>query len=101
MKALNITPIAFTNSKYQKFQFYKVTQYLHKKTTLKIMLEQLVFYLHHDVHCFKIKLNFIIYWEMTLNNVYPTFIDLQKNKNKNCILHECKELRNANRLLRV
>jgi hypothetical protein len=65
------------------------------------MPEQFVFYLQHDVHFFYIKLDFTIYWEMTLNNVYPTFIDLQKNKNKNRILHECKESRNANRLLSI
>jgi hypothetical protein len=40
------------------------------------MLNQFVFYLHHDVHFFNIKLDFTISWEMTLNNVYPTFIDL-------------------------
>jgi hypothetical protein len=65
------------------------------------MLEQFVFYLHHGVHFFYIKLDFAIYWKMTLNNVYSTFIDLQKNKNKNCNLHECKESKNANRLLIV
>jgi hypothetical protein len=65
------------------------------------MPDQFVFYLQHDVHFIYIKLDFTISWEMTLNNVYPTFIDLQKNKNKNHILHECKESRNANRLLRV
>jgi len=43
VNTLNTTPIAFTNSKYQKFQFYKVTQYLHKKMTLKIMPSHLYF----------------------------------------------------------
>ncbi len=49
MNTFNTTPIAFTNSKYQKFQFYKVTQYLHKKMTLKITPKQFVFYLHHGI----------------------------------------------------
>jgi len=49
VNTFNITTIAFTNSKYKKFQFYKVTQYLHKKMTLKIMLEPFVFCLHHGV----------------------------------------------------
>jgi hypothetical protein len=37
------------NSKYQKFQYYKVTIYLPQKMTLKIMLEPFVFCLHHGV----------------------------------------------------
>jgi hypothetical protein len=41
------------------------------------MPEQFVFYLHHGIQ-FDIKSNLIKSWEMTLNNVYPTFIDLQR-----------------------
>jgi len=46
VNTLNTTPIVFTNSKYQ---FYKVTQDLHKKMTVKITLEPFVFCLHHGV----------------------------------------------------
>jgi hypothetical protein len=39
---------------------------------------------------------------MTLKNVYPKFIDLQKTIIKNInILHECKESRDVDRLLKV
>jgi len=31
MNTFNTTPTTFINAKYQKFQFYKITQYLHKK----------------------------------------------------------------------
>jgi hypothetical protein len=46
MNTLNTTPIAFTNSKYQKFQIYKVAQYPHKKMTLKITPKPFVFSLY-------------------------------------------------------
>jgi hypothetical protein len=49
MNTFDITRTSFMNSKYQKFQFYKVTQYLHKKMTQNIMLEQFVFYLHPSI----------------------------------------------------
>ncbi len=35
--------------KHQKYQFYKVTQYHHKRMTQKTMFEQFVFYLPHGV----------------------------------------------------
>ncbi len=58
--------------------------------TLKIMPNQFVFYVHHGIQ-FDIKSNLIKSWEMTINNVYPTFIDLQRTIIKNInILHECK-----------
>ncbi len=48
------------------------------------------------------KLDFVIYQGMTLNNVYPTFIDLQKTTIKNInILYECKESKDVDRLLKV
>jgi hypothetical protein len=78
MNTLNITHTSFMNSKYQKFQFYKITQYLHKKTTQNIMPEQfcILFTSWHTI--FNIKLDLTMFWEMTLNNVYPKFINLQK-----------------------
>jgi hypothetical protein len=81
------------NSKYQKIQFYKVTQYFHKKMIIKITPEPFVFCLHHGIQF--LTSNLIISWEMTLKNVYPTFLDLQKTIIINInILHECKESRN-------
>jgi len=51
MNTFKTTPTTIMNSKYQKIQFYKITQYLHKKekTTLKITDEQFVLYLHHGI----------------------------------------------------
>jgi hypothetical protein len=80
MNTLNITCTSFMNSKYQKFQFYKVTQYLHKKTTRKYYVQTMciLFTSWHTI--FDIKSDLTMSWEMTLNNVYPTFTNLQKNK---------------------
>ncbi len=49
MNTFNTTPIAFMNSKYQKFYFYKTIQYIHQKMTLKITPKQIVFYLYHGI----------------------------------------------------
>jgi hypothetical protein len=79
---LNTTPIAFTNSKYQKLQFYKVTKKLHNKMTLKITPEHLYFVytmaynFWHQIRYRYILGNDIeecvpnIYWFAELKNIY-------------------------------
>ncbi len=43
-----------------------------------------------------------ITWDVTLKTSYPTFFDFTKEKIKNIsILHECKESRNVNHLLKT
>jgi hypothetical protein len=51
---------------------------------------------------FDIKKDFTTTWDVTLKTSYPIFSDFTKEKIKNVnILHECKESRNADCLLKI
>ncbi len=76
VNTFNTTPITFTNSKYQKFQFYKVTQYLSTKNDLENYARTICILFTSWHTLFDIKSNIIISCEITQKNVYPKFIDL-------------------------
>jgi hypothetical protein len=73
-----MTRTSFMNSKYQKFQFLQSYTIPSQENDQKYYAQTIciLFTSWHTI--FDIKSDLTMSWEMTLNNMYPTFTNLQK-----------------------
>ncbi len=102
MITLNITPIVYMNIKYLKYQFFKVIQYHHKKNYPKNYVQTISILFSSWRTFVDIKIYLYMSWETTLNKQGMKFSNFTKMVIKKVnISHECKESKNANRLLRA